>query len=154
MADCTERQKPFDQRKISQQAGTAIAADHFFHRTSEVDVDMVEAEILAIARGIGHHLGIRAEKLCGDGMFIRIEVQIAECARRPGRFTVGFRGRDYAVRAGELGHDETASALGPDQAAEYRIGHAHHRRQHGRGLDMRASDVESAREHYSSILAS
>ena len=77
-------------------------------------------------------------------MLVGIEIQIAKRSRGLG----GLRRRDHAVRAGELGHDEPASALGADQAAENRVGHADHGRKHGRRLDVGASDLEAAREHY------
>ena len=55
-------QKSFDQRQIAQQAGTAIAPDHFLHRAAEVDIDVIEAQILAIPRGIGHDLRDRSRR--------------------------------------------------------------------------------------------
>src|SRR5262249_44511922 len=98
------------QRQIAQQPGTAVAADYLLNRTPEVDIDVVEAQILAIARGISHHLRIRTEELGGDGMLVGLEVQVSE---RPSRPDV-FRCSHHAVRTGELGHQEPTSALGPD----------------------------------------
>ena len=67
-------QDAFDQRKIAEQAGAAIAGHDLFDRAAEIDIDDIETQILAIARGIRHYLRIGAEKLGGNGMLIRIEV--------------------------------------------------------------------------------
>src|SRR5665213_260200 len=77
-------------------------------------------------------------------MLVGIEVQVPKRARG----SAGLGGRENPVRAGEFGHDQTASALGADQTAEHSIGHADHGRKHGRRLDVGGSDLESAREHY------
>ena len=139
----TVAQDTLDQRKIAQQAGAAVAGHHFFHRASEVDVDDVEAHVLAIARGVGHHVRVGAEQLRGNGMLIRVEIEIAEGAGGLG----GARGGDDAVGAGELRHDESAAALGADQAAEHGVGDAGHGRQHGRGTDFDRADFEGLGEH-------
>ena len=74
----TVAQKSLHQRQIAQQAGAAVALHHFVHRAAEIDVDDVEAQILADARGIRHHLRIGAEQLRGDGMLLGIESQVLQ----------------------------------------------------------------------------
>lgn len=48
--------------------------------------------------------------------------------------------------AGELCHDQTAPALIPNQAAEYRVRYSGHGRQHGRRRNSDRSDSELAGE--------
>ena len=69
-------QDALDQRQVAQQARAAVALDHFVHRAAEVDVEDIEAQILADARGVGHHRGIGAEKLRGNRMLLGLEGQI------------------------------------------------------------------------------
>ena len=142
MADAHLAQKPFDQRQIAQQSRAAVALHHFLHRAAEVDIDDIEAQILADARGVGHHRGIGAEELRGNGMLVRLESQVFQGA---GGLVRAQRGAD-AVRTGELGHDEPASAQIADKAAEYGVGDARHGREHGRRCDWHASDHETGRE--------
>ena len=100
-------QQSLHQRQVAQQAGAAVALDHFIDRAAEVDIENVEAEILADARGVGHDGGVGAEELRGDGMLVRVEAQIF--GQRLGGFA-GAQGGADAVRAGELGHDQPAAA--------------------------------------------
>ena len=139
MAARTCRSRRLDQRQVAQQARAAVALHHLVHRAAEVDIDDVEAQVLADARGVGHHLRIGAEQLRGDGVLLRLEGQIlAACG-------VGLRapqrGAD-AVRAGELGHDQAAAAQVADEAAEHRVGDAGHGRQHGGRGHAHGSDRE------------
>ena len=70
-------QHPLHQRQIAQQAGAAVALHHLVHRAAEVDIEDVEAQVLADARGVGHHGRIGAEELRGDGVLFGVEIQIA-----------------------------------------------------------------------------
>ena len=79
--------------KIAQQAGAAVAGHHFLHRTSEVDIDDIEAHILAMARGVRHHGRIGTEQLRGNRMLVGLEIQVAERARGFGRARRGARCR-------------------------------------------------------------
>ena len=54
-------QQALDQGQIAQQTRAAIAGDYFLDRASEVDVDDIEAHVLAVARGVRHHLRIGSE---------------------------------------------------------------------------------------------
>ena len=74
MADFTERRSFSTRGRSRSRPGAAVAPDYFLHRAAEVDIDVIEAEVLAVARGIGHHLGIGAEELRGDGMLFGIEI--------------------------------------------------------------------------------
>ena len=71
---------------------------------------------------------VGAEQLRGDGVLVRFKMEVAQ--QRAGGFVGALRVR-HAVRAGEFGHHQAASALVADQAAEYRIGDAGHGREHG-----------------------
>ena len=78
-------------------------------------------------------------------MLFRLEIQIAKGPRGLlGLERVAFERRHHAVRAGELGHDEAASALIADQPPEHRIGDAGHGRQHGGRRNARPSDMKFA----------
>ena len=44
-------QEPFDQRQIAEQTGAAVALHYFIHGAAEIDVEDVEAEVLADAGG-------------------------------------------------------------------------------------------------------
>ena len=66
-----------DQRQIAQQARPAIALHHLIHRTSEIQIEYVEAQILADARRLGQHRRIGAEELRGDRMLVGVEGEIA-----------------------------------------------------------------------------
>ena len=69
-------------------------------------------------------------------MLLRVERQVFQ--QRLGRFARAHRRAD-AVRTGELGHDQPASAQIADEAAEHGIRDARHGRQNrGRGNPYRA----------------
>ena len=51
-----------DEREIAQQAGAAVAADDAFRGAAEVQVDEVEAGVLADAGAFGERFGIGAEE--------------------------------------------------------------------------------------------
>ena len=133
-------QQPLHQRQVAQQPGAAVALHHLIDRTAEVDVEDVEAQVLAHAGGIGHDCRIGAEQLRGDRMLLRIEGQVLQGA---GGFLAAAGGAD-AMRAGELGHDQAAAAQSADEAAEDGVGDAGHRRQHGGGSNGYAADVQLA----------
>ncbi len=143
MAARTLRQNLLHQRQIAQQAGAAVAFHDLVHRAAEIDVDNVEAQILADLGGVGHDVRVGAEKLRRDGVLLGLEREVAERARG---FLVRTVARahaiDYAMRAGEFGHHQSAAALVADQAAENGVGNAGHGRQHGRGRDADAADAE------------
>ncbi len=70
-------QQRSDQRQVAQQAGAAVALDDFVDGAAEVEIEDVEAEILADAGGVGHDGWVGAEELGGDGMLVGLEVQVA-----------------------------------------------------------------------------
>ena len=130
-------QQAFHQRQIAQQAGAAVALDHFVDGAAEVEIEDVEAQILADAGGFGHDVGVGAEELGGDGMLVGVEAEIAL------QGLVGLAGlerRADAVRAGELGHDESAAAQIANEAAEHGIGHARHGREDRGGREVHRAD--------------
>ena len=122
----------FEMRQVAQKA-RAAALDDFFHRTAEIDVHVVEAEILGEGGGGSHHFGIRAEDLRGDGMLVVVEIKVVQGASGIAREAFG---------AGEFGHDEAAAAETADYAAEDSIGNAGHRSEDG----SRANDAIANRE--------
>ena len=144
IASRTVAQQPLDQGKVAQQAGASIARHHFLHRAAEVDIDDIEAQVLAVARGVRHHGRVGAEKLRGNGVLIRVE--IADTGRRGVGFVARADAHD-AVGAGELRHDEPAAALGADQAAEDGVSDAGHGRQDRGGTDFDRADFEGLGEH-------
>ena len=70
-------QHAFHQRQIAQQAGAAVALDDFVDRAAEVEIEDVEAQVLADARGFGQDGGVGAEELGGDGVLVGVEAEIA-----------------------------------------------------------------------------
>jgi len=128
--------------QIAQQARAAVAFHDFVHRAAEVDIDDIEAAVLAHARGIGHDGGVGTEKLAGNGMLFGFEIEIAEVA------VVLLRGAgaDYAVRAGELRHEQAAAALVADEAPEDGVGDACHGREDGGGGNGDGADLVSGRK--------
>ena len=104
----TARKISSQERKFAKQTG-ATALDDFLGGTAEVDVDSVVAEVFDHARGFGHDFGIGTEKLRRDGVLVFLELQIA-------RVFGGASGNAFG--AGELRHEETAAALGANDAAE------------------------------------
>ena len=76
-------------------------------------------------------------------MLFRLEIQIAKSPRAfLGFQLIAFERCHHAMRAGELRHDETASALIADQPAKNRIGDTGHRRQHCGGRNAVGSNLE------------
>ena len=75
-------QQLLHQGQVAQQARSAVALDDLIHRTAEVNIQNVEAKILADARGIGHDGGVGAEKLGGNGMLLGLEGQVLQGAGR------------------------------------------------------------------------
>src|SRR5262249_54785862 len=80
---------------------------------------------------LGHDVRIGSEELRRNRMLIRFEIEVSERARLLGR----SRGGDYAMTAGELGHDEPAAALFADQPTKYRVRDAGHGSKNGRRSD-------------------
>src|SRR5215813_656892 len=64
----------------------------------------------------------------------------------PGGLRPAGRSAD-AVRAGELSHDQPATAQIPDEAAENGVGHARHGREHRRWSNGHTSDAQSGRKN-------
>ena len=135
-------QEALHQGQIAQQTGPAVALDHLVDGAAEVDIDDVEPEVLANARGIRHDVGIGAEELRGDGAFLAFEFQVAQCA---GGLARAERSAD-AVGAGELRHEQAAPAQIADEAPEYGVRDACHGGQHGGGGDPHRADGEAAGE--------
>src|ERR1019366_8611657 len=114
-----------------------VALDHFVDGAAEVEVEDVEAQVLADARGFAQDGGVGAEQLGGNGVFVGVEAEVAlECLVG----LVGLERRADAVRAGELRHDEPAAAKIANETSEHRIGYAGHRRQHRGGREPHRSD--------------
>ena len=103
------------------------------------DLDDVETQILADARGFCEDGGIGAEKLGGDRMLVRVKSKLA--LQRLIGFT-GFQRRADPMRAGELSHDEPAPAQISNKAAEYGIRHAGHGREHRGWGEIHRADRE------------
>src|SRR5207248_5328087 len=109
--------------KIAQQPRTAVALHNFVHRASEINIDDVEAAILAHLSCLRHHFGVGTKKLATDRMFIWLKVEVPEIPVGPFRRPCTY----YPVRTRELGHQQPAAALIPNQAPENRIRDARHR---------------------------
>ena len=95
------------QRQVAQQPRAAVAPHHFVHRAAEVDVHHVEAQVLADAGGVGHHLRVGAEKLGARWG--------ARPARRPGTAGcgVGLRAPREAATPWELVNSVMSSPQPP-----------------------------------------
>src|SRR5581483_1574175 len=126
-----------DARQIAKQSRPAIALHYFLRWTSEVQIDKIETEVFHDACGVCHHLRIAAEKLRGDRMLIFVEMQVAL------GFLV-FRAK-YAVRRGELGHNQPAAAKIADESPENGVGHARHRREDCGRRNIYGPDPNGAR---------
>ena len=111
------------QGQIAQQAGTAVALDHFVDRAAEVEIEDIEPEVLADTRRFGQDRGVGAEELGGDGVLVRVE---AEISLQGLIGLTGFERRADTVGAGELSHDQAAAAEVANETAEDGIGHAGH----------------------------
>ena len=98
MAARTVAQNRLHQRQIAQQARAAVALHHLIHRAAEVDVDNVEAQVLADARRFRHHGRVGAEQLRGDGVLVILERQVAHREGLAGRAPLELHD---AVRTGE-----------------------------------------------------
>ena len=107
----------------------------FFRRTSEVEIDQVEAEILDDTSGVCHHFGIAAKELSRDGMLVLIKVEIA--------LGLLVLRTEHAIGRGELGHDQAASAEVANESPKDGVGNARHRSQNGRGSDLDIADRQS-----------
>ncbi len=148
-----------DQGQVAQQTGPAVAGDDALGRAAEVQIDEIEAGILADARGIRKRLRVRPEELCGDWVLVVVVGQVALALHLPhARQTIG---------GGELGHDEPATGLliargllhvfglrrsvrGElagvlDEAAKDGVGNAGHGREHGRRRNVHVADGERRR---------
>src|SRR5579863_8553055 len=121
-----------EQRKIPQQAGAA-ALDDFLGRAAQIDVHGVVAEVFDHAGGIGHDLRICAEELRGDGMLVFLKIEITE--------RLGGAAGD-AFGAGELRHEQAATAEAANDAAEKRVRHASHRGKHRGGADGQVANLK------------
>ena len=146
--------------QIPQQATATVATDHALRRAAKIEIDHVKPGIFDNFRRLGQGDGIGAEELGRYGMLILVVGEIALSLR--------FPHTRQAVGRSELGHDQPATRLlvadrclhqvpgvtivlpakdagVADEAAEYRVGHPGHRRQH-RGRDHRhTADVNRGR---------
>ena len=130
-------EKFFEMHEVAQQAGAATF-DHFFYRATEIDIDLIEAEVFGERGGRGHDGGIGAENLGRDGMLVGVEIQIVQSAR-------GIAGEAFG--AGEFGHDQAAGTEGTDHAAEDGVGDAGHGGEDGGGLDDGVANFEFSGKH-------
>ena len=87
--------------QIAQQAAAAVAVDDALRRAAEIEIDEIEAGVLADARAVGECLGVGAEELRGDGMLVVVVREVA--------LALGLAHAAEAVGGGELGHDEAAA---------------------------------------------
>src|SRR5580704_622405 len=126
-----------EERKIAQQAGAATLND-FLGGTAEIDVHGVIAEVFDHACGFGHDVWIRAEELRGDGVLIFLEIEIAQC--------FGGAAGD-AFGAGELRHEQAATAETANDAAEKRVRHASHGGKNRGGADGQVANLERCWKH-------
>ncbi len=136
-----------NQGQVAQQTGAAVALDDLLHRAAEVHVDAVEAKILDHASGVGQDLGLGAEKLGDDRMFVGLVVEVVEAGppRRLLALGLALGIGDDAVRAGELGHDQTAPAQAADEAAKDRVGHARHGGEGDGGRQLKGAEAQLLR---------
>ncbi len=150
----TRLKMTLDEGQVAQEAGAAVAADDALGGAAEVQVDDVEAGVLADAGGVGQGFGVGAEDLGGDGVLVVVVGQVA--------LALGLAHAGEAVGGGELGHDEAAAGLlvggrlrrrpvgcfrGElagvfDEAAENGVGDAGHGGEHGGGRDVHVADGE------------
>ena len=103
MAARTRLKMVLDAGQVAQQAGAAVAGDDALGGAAEVEVDDVEAGVLADAGGLGEGLGVGAEELCGDGVLVVVVGEVA--------LALGLAHAGEAVGRGELGHDEAAAGV-------------------------------------------
>ena len=66
-----------DQREVAQQAAAAVAVDDALGGAAEVEVDEVEAGVLADAGAVGQRVGIGAEDLRGDRVLVLVVGEVA-----------------------------------------------------------------------------
>jgi hypothetical protein len=92
-----------DERQVAQQTGAAVAVHDALGRAAEVQVDDIEARILADACAVGERLGVRAEDLRGDRVLVLVVGQVA--------LALGLAHAREAVGGGELRHDEAAAGV-------------------------------------------
>ena len=92
-----------DLREVAQEAGAAVAGDDTLCGTTEIQVYEIEAGVLDDAGGIGEGLGVGAEELGRDGVFVVVVGEVA--------LALGFAHAGEAVGGGELRHDEAATGL-------------------------------------------
>ncbi len=57
-----------DGRRLRHQAGAELTALHAVTRATDVDIDLVVTEPVAVARGLGHQLRVAAAQLQRNGM--------------------------------------------------------------------------------------
>ena len=128
-----------DEGEVAEAAGAAVAADDLFDGAAEVDVDEIEAEILAVTGGVGHDFRVGAEELGGDGVFFGFKAEVAFFGL--GGF-VFAEASDDAVAGCKFRHDEAAAALGADEATEDGIGDPYHGGEHRGGGDQSRANCE------------
>ena len=90
-----------DLREVAQEAGAAVAGDDAFGWTTEIEVDEIEAGVLDDAGGVGEGLGVGAEELGRDGVFVVVVSEVA--------LALGLAHAGETVGGGELRHDEAAA---------------------------------------------
>ena len=123
-------------RRLPHQAAAGVVLGDLRDRATHVDVDDVGAELLDDLRRVGHLLGIAAEDLDRDGPLFLGVLRVLE---RP------VDAAHQAFGAHHLAHDEPASALPLDEAAERRVRHARHGRDGERRRQLKIADFHSAR---------
>ena len=104
----------------SRRCAPAPVSRHLLHRAAEVDVDNVRADLLDHARRIGHRLGLGAEQLDRERVFVGRDAQVAE---RPLVAVLDARATHH------LGADETGS-VAPSLPTKRLHADTGHRRQH------------------------
>ena len=128
-----------EQIGFPRQGGTAAAARDLRHRTAEVEVHMVGHVLVHHdARRLLHDAGVHPVQLQRADPLPRRE------AAQPQRLGIARHqrtGRDH------LGHIQSVRAVFLAQHAERPVGHARHRREHHRGLDMHRPQIDRGDAH-------
>ena len=118
--------------RLAHQAAAGVVLGDLRHRAAHVDVDDVGAHALDDLRRGGHLVGIAAEDLDRDRPLLFGVSGVLERAVDAAHQTLG---------ADHLGHDEPASALALDEAAERSVGHARHRGERERRREIDGPDL-------------
>ena len=120
------------QREIAHQRRSGIAVDNLLDRTTHVDVDNRGAAVGIKLGRLGHFRWRAAGELERNRLFHRIPRRFLQ---RLTRFADHRRAGDH------LGHIQTR-AIAPHQLAERHIGHARHRSEDHRAVDLHWADVD------------